>query len=119
METGVFLEWNNLDLDVGSNMFIYDGDNNAADILAFSGRALSKDEPPVLFGNESGCLTIQFISSAPLDAKGILGPSLGAVSHASLLSPWSINPIQVHCTCVQVTKCPLTGLGLFPGMLHF
>ena len=79
--SSVFLEWNNFDLDAASFMTIYDGDSNAADILAFSGAGSFEGQTIIASAdNPSGCLTIQFISSANLDAGGNFSATIGCGS---------------------------------------
>lgn len=74
--TNVFLEWINFELDVTSSMFIYDGDSDAAPLLAFSGTGSFQDQIHIASSsNPSGCLTLVF-SSGPA-GEGIFGAIIG------------------------------------------
>lgn len=79
--SNVFLEWFNFDLDPASFMTIYDGDSNAAPVLAYSGTGSFEGQTIMASAdNPSGCLTIHFVSSANADAGGIFGAIIGCGS---------------------------------------
>ena len=74
--SNVFLEWINFELDVTSSMFIYDGDSDAAPLLAFSGAGSFQDQIHIASSsNPTGCLTLVFSSGAA--GEGIFGAIIG------------------------------------------
>ena len=74
--TNVFLEWINFELDVSSSMFVYDGDSDAAPLLAFSGAGSFQDQIHIASSsNPTGCLTLTFSSGAA--GQGIFGAIIG------------------------------------------
>ena len=77
-DSNVFLEWFNFELDPASFMYIYDGDSNAAPLLAYSGAGSFEGQTFIAStNNPSGCLTIWFVSSANPDSGGIFGAIIG------------------------------------------
>jgi PKD repeat protein len=92
--TNVFLEWINFELDPASFMTIYDGDSNAAPVLAYSATGSFLGAIHLASSNNaSGCLTLHFVSSANPDSGGIFGAIIGCGQPCEAPIP-VVNPLN-------------------------
>lgn len=96
-DTTIWLEWTIFDLDANATITIYDGDSDAADVLA-QGSNSQLDGAIVVASedNPTGCLTINFVSGANSEGNFVAGINCGqpCANPVPVVNADESNPFQ-------------------------